>query len=562
MHYKKGVTGIQWYFLLFTLLAVSGMIFFNKYIIEGPDLGEPFDLHKSLEQSTYEYSKFDGIIQITIDQSISDLFKFINSKTVAGCESYLGYPLINDENKESCLYNRQILENKFKDFFEKNLNTKKNTIEMDMDYSSIDYDLSINEQNGYFALSGNTNNKIKIPIFVKENEVGNLFFQPKFSLPINFNFNEAEEINKIINKLFEECQNSKSISSCINENKDTLFSVSENLIPLEQCESEEKETFLNFVEYAEGCVNSEIPDTQVESPGCPCRGKHEGSYTLSQSGNNLDITGTINGMEFNTQIENLKLRDSGEINDVYILHKYTDGILIEKDFNPSAANCKIKPKTSYRFCVSGNNKFLAYDEEDGQVEIKDIVYKFALDFGEKKQEVTPTDDEQLPLDLVKIDRNLIACDGSCQLRKETYDKLEEANQEAINQGLVGVYVYSSYRDLKKQIALWEGNTPENYADKYPNVVERRKYVCYPYGDDVYERCPHLTGKSVDVRIAGKSSNDEMSGDEWEKLSKIMTSVGWVRYGDEKDLEIGEKWHFEYGTTRWARARDAGVTAIV
>lgn len=154
-------------------------------------------------------------------------------------------------------------------------------------------------------------------------------------------------------------------------------------------------------------------------------------------------------------------------------------------------------------------------------------------------------------DLVQI--TAVSCSGMCLLTNQAYENLIRANIHAIQQGFE-LHVYSSYRPLQHQIDLWEGNTPEKYAQRYPNEAERRLYVCYPYGEDVYTRCPHLTGGAVDVRIRGKSSNNEMSTQEWNQVAQAMFQGGYVRYSNEV-------WHFEYGTDRWTRAQKQGATTI-
>ncbi len=95
---------------------------------------------------------------------------------------------------------------------------------------------------------------------------------------------------------------------------------------------------------------------------------------------------------------------------------------------------------------------------------------------------------------------------------------------------------------------------EKYAEQYPDPVERRKFVCDPTLPDPYTRCPHLTGGAVDVRIRGKT-NSQMSGYDWNMVAEVMYEAGFVKYKLED-------WHFEYGTKRYARARDLGVTELV
>ena len=124
-------------------------------------------------------------------------------------------------------------------------------------------------------------------------------------------------------------------------------------------------------------------------------------------------------------------------------------------------------------------------------------------------------------------------------------------------------INDAYRTLQEQIDVWEGRTPMRWAQRIPDPNLRKQKVCYPYGDDVLQRCPHLTPYAVDVRLKGKTSNT-MTKKEWQIVHEAMTSNKyWVRYGDEKNPEAGEPWHFECcGTIRYARAQEKGITAIV
>ena len=154
------------------------------------------------------------------------------------------------------------------------------------------------------------------------------------------------------------------------------------------------------------------------------------------------------------------------------------------------------------------------------------------------------------------DSPLCAKGKRCILTKEALDKLEKAQKRVPK----GVYLeaYSSYRSEKEQIDLWEGNTPERYREKYPDENVRKKYVCYPYGNDVEKRCPHLTGNSIDVRFKGKTKNT-MTKEDWALLHRIMTEDKpedrWIRYTHKPE-------HFECcGTISYEKAIAEGKTTI-
>ena len=144
--------------------------------------------------------------------------------------------------------------------------------------------------------------------------------------------------------------------------------------------------------------------------------------------------------------------------------------------------------------------------------------------------------------------------GGCTLTEEAYKLLLRAQEIAQKKG-VSLEAYSTYRSVEKQINIWEGRTPENYKQRFPNEAERRGYVCYPYGDDVEQRCSHLSGNAIDIRFKGKNAAT-MTPEDWTLLYGIMAEAGWVRYENEP-------WHFECcSTERYARAQEEGVTTIV
>ena len=169
-------------------------------------------------------------------------------------------------------------------------------------------------------------------------------------------------------------------------------------------------------------------------------------------------------------------------------------------------------------------------------------------------------DQQNLIDFTDAEPKLCAKGTKCLLTNDAYDLLLKA-QNISKQKKLSLEVYSAYRDRQKQIDIWEGRTLEKYAQKYPDVKVRATKVCNPYSQGT-DSCPHLTGKAVDVRFKGKTT-EEMTNYDWVVLQEIMSQAGWVRYGDEKRFDVGERWHFECcGTDRYARAQASGVREII
>ncbi len=142
--------------------------------------------------------------------------------------------------------------------------------------------------------------------------------------------------------------------------------------------------------------------------------------------------------------------------------------------------------------------------------------------------------------------NLCEKGKTCKLTNEAYTLLLKA-QEIANKKNVHLEVYSGYRTSQEQKDLWN-----EYATQYSDEKEREKYVCNP---DLYgERCPHLTGNAVDIRIKGKK--DKMTPEDKNILEDIMYEAGYRRY-------IVEPWHFECcGTEGYKEAETKGTKTFL
>ncbi len=119
---------------------------------------------------------------------------------------------------------------------------------------------------------------------------------------------------------------------------------------------------------------------------------------------------------------------------------------------------------------------------------------------------------------------LVDIGGGFKLKSGAAAALQRAKEIAQSRG-VRIIVTSAYRSPAEQRVLWNRN---------PN----RDKVCGPR-DGKFDHCPHVTGGAVDVRI---------SNGDYRLLEDIMYEAGFVRYSHER-------WHFEYGTNRWKRAKE-------
>ncbi|MBI2657812.1 D-alanyl-D-alanine carboxypeptidase family protein [Candidatus Woesearchaeota archaeon] len=137
------------------------------------------------------------------------------------------------------------------------------------------------------------------------------------------------------------------------------------------------------------------------------------------------------------------------------------------------------------------------------------------------------------------DENLCAKGIKCRLTLEAYQKAADAQRIAKEKGKE-LEVYSAFRSEQEQRDLWEGRTPEKYAQRFPTDAERAKYVCNP--NKGLASCPHMSGKAVDVRF-----KKTMTVADWKELEGVMYKAGFRRYS-------AELWHYECcGTDRYNRA---------
>jgi hypothetical protein len=232
--------------------------------------------------------------------------------------------------------------------------------------------------------------------------IGTYSIKPSFRVNLNYDFSDYETLRNKANQLTEQCQG-KNFEICVNTNQNRIFD-DENF-ELTQCESEQKEDLYRLADYFDRCVNS-------KDKSCICTQNNpsiEGSFEITQEGNGV----MISNKDLEQKIENTKLVD----NYVYLggasyFHKDHEGkIIVQSYFD--ADQCTPEPKTKFRFCVkSKNNKFVAYD--DGKADLWNVIYKFALDFGEQtEQEIITTPATQGLLDEMTY---IIA--ASCQEEKE------------------------------------------------------------------------------------------------------------------------------------------------
>src|SRR3989344_2270258 len=277
-------------------------------------------------------------------------------------------------------------------------------------------------------------------------------------------------------------------------------------------------------------------------------------YSLEQSVYYLAKSGGVSEIEV-SDAETFAGHECGKFNDAYVWYQVMkkDGKINTKEcFNENSAKDNLEIIGLATLPVN-INIFKKEVPEDFSTAIRDVKPK-------------PIDVKQLEKDTTKPSEgfrdftgtDLCAKGSQCVLKEEAFQQLVKAQNAAVKKG-ISLEVYSAYRSSEKQQALWNGDTPERYAQRYPDPAVRVKYVCNPAGGEA--KCPHLSGDVVDVRLKGKTTKT-MSSADWNNLYSAMTSADsnkqplWVKYSNEP-------WHFECcNTPRYARAIQQGVTSIV
>ncbi|MBI4452425.1 D-alanyl-D-alanine carboxypeptidase family protein [Candidatus Woesearchaeota archaeon] len=329
-------------------------------------------------------------------------------------------------------------------------------------------------------------------------------------------------------------------------------------------------------------------------------------YSLQQAVYDLAKNGGISEVEEIGTDEAFAFYECGKFSDAYVwleISKDADGKYIEKDcFDEKQAGNHLSylfdnnldkylenapyniPLNNYDYETKGSlemigiaNEPMKFDIYKNEKEIEPKPKEFYVDREgkvivrkpEEKPEIASIGASKSLVDFTGLEKAKLGSEEigikglcpkgrRCVLTKEAFEELLRAQKTAKQKG-VSLEIRSSYRSLQQQINIWEGKTPEKYKQRFPNEQLRRKYVCYPYGDNVEKRCTHLMGKAVDIRL----QNKQMNSNDWKLLYQIMITTknaenqpAWVKL-------TNEPWHFECcETDRYARAIEKGVTEIV
>jgi len=378
MHGKKGAVilyGVIAGFLLGIALAFTSDVKTTK----------DFDIIGDISLMLIETSKEAEQILFYIDKSaeFSAYQAMYDLARNGGCnekDEYLGYTLWNtnknaDDNR--CFPGRESAKANFLKLFSINLNNffSKNQL---IKVTIANYNLNFKGDD----LLGIATKTIKIPIDKNDGKSeprGEYSIIPSFKVNLGYDFSDYNKLKNNAQELIELCKD-KNFELCVRNNKPKIFN-DEDFELLDNCESEEKEEFYEVSEYVKSCSYS-------KDESCICTKNNpsgKGSFEITQEDNNVIITNK-NNPELKETIENAKLASDSYVyvSGASYVHKDTEGrVLISGYWD--GKTCQPQPKTKFNFCVKSNkNKFYVYDEDDGKVALRDVIYKFALDFGEQK----------------------------------------------------------------------------------------------------------------------------------------------------------------------------------
>jgi len=324
----------------------------------------------------------DQSAKYSAQQAIYDLSQNGGFLEANKCGDYLGYNYWKTETQqfEEC---KPSTEENFKLTFNTNLNKhfdQINSIYKIMIPKNNYLDIKVKDN---LNIIGIADKNLIIPI--GEKPIGIYSISPSFNVNTDYDLDEYNSLSENLEIFYEECRDDDNKNECIKEKINTL----KDFDALDSCETEEQESLLKFAEYYESCSKAKIPITHLESGkppiDCICRNKPQGTYYLTHNGDYLDIIGKINDQVLSVKLFNVKLGVGLEdINNDKVLYKDKEtgevfAVLIQ-DIKDSP-KCELRSKTKFRFCAQSNkHQIFAYDEEDEKTALRDIVYKFVLEF--------------------------------------------------------------------------------------------------------------------------------------------------------------------------------------
>jgi hypothetical protein len=367
MKHKKGA-------LLFApilvIMMIVGLIYawatiVGKYNAFDKKIGErQFELIDTYQTGEKVLFYIDQSAKCSIYQSIYDLAKN------GGCSNgnkYVGYTLWVGE----CNPDSESSKTGFLNVFSDNLNnylSEYDSVELPLD------NFNLNLDNG--QLVGTGIEPLKIPIEQisrrTSGQIGFYSIKPTFKQSVDYDFSDYDELKENAEELIDKCKDEDDIESCIIEHE-----FYDDDLELIECETEEEKVFYDFLEYLDRCVNSDEDDVP-----CICEGSlNGGHFYIKKEDEKIKIEKT-NDEKFEIYMENIALgNDQFRIKDDTLLAKDGEGSLTSGKKTDEIPYCTLNDKTKFRVCVKSNeNQFYVYD--DNKVELRNVVYKFALEFSE------------------------------------------------------------------------------------------------------------------------------------------------------------------------------------
>lgn len=360
--------------LLYGLMAgiIAGLVICFIYSVAiKKDFPMIDDASLSLIDSSIEAEKallyLDQSAKYTTGKTIYDLAKKGGCRYSVG-DKYFGYNLWIPYG---CYPDASSSKNSFRGIFRASLNNNYLSKYGSLVWPEYNYNFKDNQ------LVGTAPKPMQISITKKGSslEIGKYLIKQDFKASLgDYDFSDYDKLRAKAEALARLCKKNVNPEACVNENKAGIFNG--DGLALDECSIEEKEKkFYEFVDYFQSCAYS-------DSLNCECGNKpEEGVFDITQSGNDAMIVGSISKKSFSAYLRNLNLRGSSLTKIDSKTHLYRDGYGKITTSLSVTESCAYKPKSKFIFCVKSNkHSFYAYDADNGKTELRNVVYKFALDF--------------------------------------------------------------------------------------------------------------------------------------------------------------------------------------
>lgn len=212
--------------------------------------------------------------------------------------------------------------------------------------------------------------------------VGTYSIRPSFSVELDYDLNVYDRIEAALSRIYNKCSSESSKESCVN-NEVLLYNVEQAAGNSQErlligCYEGDQGSFMDFLDYVSNCSSS-------QTTNCECGHQHISgtTFTLAQSGNDIQITAEVNKQKYSGIVHNARLvaplSFSSTLN--YRMAKGQDGALLAVRKGDIGKTCdeKLYQRKTYTFCYNTGKKLITADAKNKIVEQAHKI-RFALEF--------------------------------------------------------------------------------------------------------------------------------------------------------------------------------------